>query len=67
MDKCKDNLKVFLKSRSYFRYPVLSRRVDLNVGQVFVGTGKVEPERDEDRKSVRTDNLRAWQFREEAG
>lgn len=54
---------MFLKSRSDSRYPVLSRRVDSNIGQVFVGTGNVEPERDEDCKSVRTDNLRAWQFR----
>lgn len=67
MEECKDKLKVFLKSRSYFQYPILSKRVDSNVGQVFVGTGNYEPERDEDCKSVRTDNLRAWQFREEAG
>lgn len=66
MEECKDNLKLFLKSWSYFRYPTLSRRVDSNVAQVFVGTGNVEPERDEDCMSVRADNLRAWQFRDEA-
>lgn len=46
-------------SRSYFRGLVLPRWLDSNAGQVLVGTGNVEPERDEGCKSVRRDNLRA--------
>lgn len=36
-----------------------SRWADSNVAQVFVGTGNVGPERDEDCNCVRTDYLGA--------